>query len=494
MILVTSLLMVSLCANAQTKRVTTTSPKKPVTLATPETEGRNISITYTPYKNCWVYLGCYYGKSKTLADSAYLDGNSHGTFRSDTKLTGGIYFLVSPQYTIQFELLMDDTQHFNIVGDSSAKENITITGSEENSLFKEYTKVTTAKGKYLTDLAGQLAKSRTAADSARLREELRIGNKELIDYRAKISKEHPSSLLAMLFTVMKRPEMPNAPKVNGKIDSLYPYRFMKDHFWDDVNFFDNRLLRTPFFEPKVDDYFKYFVSPEPDSVINEVKFMLLSARTGKEIYPYLLTKFTNKYVNPEYMGQDKVFLYLFENFYAKGDTIYLNPESRKKIFDRAYSLMANQIGEPAPLLDLKDTTGKVIPLYGVEGKFTMVVFWDPHCGHCKEQIPRVDSFYQAKWKALGMKIYAVYIYDDAVPDWKKFINEKNLGGWVHVYQPKEDREAEAKSNQPNFRQLYDAHMTPTFYLLDDKKHIIAKQLSLEQFDQVIDAKLKATKQ
>jgi thiol-disulfide isomerase/thioredoxin len=194
------------------------------------------------------------------------------------------------------------------------------------------------------------------------------------------------------------------------------------------------------------------------------------------------------------MGQDKVFLYLFENFYAKGDTIYLNPESRKKIFDRAYSLMANQIGEPAPLLDLKDTTGKVIPLYGVEGKFTMVVFWDPHCGHCKEQIPRVDSFYQAKWKALGMKIYAVYIYDDAVPDWKKFINEKNLGGWVHVYQPKEDREAEAKSNQPNFRQLYDAHMTPTFYLLDDKKHIIAKQLSLEQFDQVIDAKLKATKQ
>jgi hypothetical protein len=53
-----------------------------------------------------------------------------------------------------------------------------------------------------------------------------------------------------------------------------------------------------------------------------VNYILLSARTGKEIYPYLLTKFTNKYLNPEYMGQDKVFLFLYENFYEKGDTVF----------------------------------------------------------------------------------------------------------------------------------------------------------------------------
>jgi hypothetical protein len=90
--------------------------------------------------------------------------------------------------------------------------------------------------------------------------------------------------------------------------------------------------------------------PSPDSVIAEVNYILLSARTGKEIYPYLLTKFTNKYMNPEFMGQDKVFVFLFENFYAKGDTVLLNPASRKTITDRAYSLMANQLGQPAPCL------------------------------------------------------------------------------------------------------------------------------------------------
>ena len=100
------------------------------------------------------------------------------------------------------------------------------------------------------------------------------------------------------------------------------------------------------------------MSADPDSIISEVKQILLMAKTGKEIYPYLLTKFTNKYIQPEFMGQDKVFVYLFENFYAKGDTVLLNPASRKSITDRAYSLMANQIGQQAPVLNLTDTSGK----------------------------------------------------------------------------------------------------------------------------------------
>jgi thiol-disulfide isomerase/thioredoxin len=290
---------------------------------------------------------------------------------------------------------------------------------------------------------------------------------------------------------MIRPEVPAVPVINGKPDSTYPYHFVKDHFWDNVDFNDDRLLRTPFFEFKLDDYFKYYVSPEPDSVIKEVKYILLYARTGKEMYPYLLTKFTNKYLNPEYMGQDKVFLYLFENFYSKGDTTFLNTASRKMIFDRAYSMMANQIGNPAPLLDLTDTSGKVVPMYNLQGTFTVILFWDPTCGHCKEEIPRIDSMYKAKWKSLGIKVYSVNVAEKMITEWKKFIAEKQLSpDWIQAYQTREVRETEQAAGQPNFRQLYDVTKTPTVYLLDDQKRIIAKQLSLEQFDDLITAKLK----
>jgi thiol-disulfide isomerase/thioredoxin len=271
--------------------------------------------------------------------------------------------------------------------------------------------------------------------------------------------------------------------------SAYPYQFVKQHFWDDVLFNEDLLLRTPFFESKLDDYFKYYVSPEPDSIIQEVKQMLFMAKTGKEIYPYLLTKFTNKYINPEFMGQDKVFVYLFENFYAKGDTALLNPASRKTITERAYSLMANQLGQQAPVLNLTDSTGKRKPLYDLKAPFTLVAFWDPNCGHCKEEIPRFDSLYKAKWKANGVAIYSVNIYENENLAWKKFIAEKNLSAdWTHVYQTKEDRQTEEKVGMPGYRQLYDIFKTPTFYLLDENKRILAKQLTLEQFDALMDAK------
>jgi len=291
---------------------------------------------------------------------------------------------------------------------------------------------------------------------------------------------------------MKRPTAPAIPIVKGKPDSLYPYRFVKDHFWDDVSFNDDRLLRTPFFERKLEDYFKYYVSPDPDSLIGEVKYILLSARTGKEIYPYLLTKFTNKYINPEFMGQDKVFIYLFENFYAKGDTTLLNAASKKTIIERAYSMMANQLGQPAPLLDLTDTTGKTVSFYNLKSPFTIVAFWDPNCGHCKEEIPRLDSFYQAKWQKQGVAVYSVNIYENEIPAWKKFMSEKKLSPtWTQAYQTKASRTAEEKAGKPNYKQLYDVYKTPTIYLLDKDKRIIAKQLSLEQFNDLIDAKIKS---
>ncbi len=481
------LLIGGLFVSAQVKKPVAAKP------VTTTATGHNIAITLTPYKKTWVYLGSYYGKGKTLSDSAFLNEKSIGAFKGSTKLTPGIYFVVSPQYSILFELLVDAKQQFSIVADTLKKDGTIITGSFENDLFKKYSDFSVVKGKALSELNARFSAAKTKEDSARLRSEMIKGNKELQVYRDNIIKQYPNSLLSALLNTMKQPEAPPIPIVKGKPDSTYPYRYVKDHFWDDVNFNDDRLLRTPFFETKLDNYFKYYVLPDADSIYAEVKYMLLSARTGKEMYPYLLTKFTNKYINPEYMGQDKVFLKIFEDFYAKGDTTYLNPASRKTIIERAYSLMANQIGGQAAILDLTDTSGKTVPLYSLEGKFTMVVFWDPTCGHCKEELPRIDSIYKANWKAKNVRLYSVNVSTtpNTMDEMKRFVHEKNFSkDWIYVYQTKQARDAEQAAGQPNFRQLYDMHMTPTYFLLDDKKRIIAKQLSINQFDDLITAKLK----
>jgi len=483
-----AVMMMSLASVAQNKAV-----KKEISAPVKAGAGYNIPITLTPYKNTWVYLGCYFGKYKNLADSAWLDANSQGIFKGKEKLPRGIYFTVSPQKSLLFEFLMDKGQQFSIKADTTKLTEATIIGSPDNDIFQRYTHFLAQKAPALTALQQQLAAAKTEKDSALLRSSYVKANKVLQDYRENIMKTNPGSMLASFFFTMKRPDIPAIPTgAKTKADSAYPYRFVKDNWWQNVPFDDESLVRTPpaIFETKLEEYYKYYVAPDPDSVISEVNYMMLVSRESPEMFKYLLGKFTDKYINPEYMGQEKVFLFLFDKYYSKGDTSWLNEKQRKFIFDRAYSLMANQLGEQAADLQMLDTTGKATSLYGVNAPFTFVTFWDPNCGHCKETVPRIDSIYQAKWKALGVKLVGVNVDDAANEGWKKFINEHKLNGWLHIYQPKEVKESEAKRGVANFRQLYDVYKTPTLYLLDDKKRIIGKMLSIEQFDEVLQAKIK----
>lgn len=475
-------LIISLGAMAQAKKPVS---KKPVAKPTANA-GHNIKITLTPIKNAKVYLGSYYGKNKVLADSALLNETSTGFFKGDKKLVEGVYFVVSPNYVIQFELLVGSNQNFTIVADTANKDNVVIKGSTDNDVFKQYTEGTQTKGMALFQLQQQLKDAKTSSDSNNIQTQIKNKTKELEDYRNSITTKNPNSLLATLLNAMKRPDAPPIPVINGKPDSTFPYRFVKDNFWNDVMFDDPRLLRTPFFEAKVDEYYKYYVHPNPDSIYKDVKYMLVFARPNKEMFAYLLTKFTNKYLNPEYMGQDLVFMHLFEDFYLKGDTTILDQKSKKMIFDRGYSLMLNQLNKPAPNLDLVDVKGKNYPLYAIKSNFTFIVFWDPTCGHCKEEIPRIDSIYKAKWKALGVKVYAVNTKENLLTDWDKFLKEKSIStDWLHVYQTKEARQIEINLGVPGYVQSYDVFKTPTMYLLDEEKKILAKQLSIQQFDDVI---------
>jgi thiol-disulfide isomerase/thioredoxin len=84
--------------------------------------------------------------------------------------------------------------------------------------------------------------------------------------------------------------------------------------------------------------------------------------------------------------------------------------------------MANQLGLAAPPLVLNDTNDKKISLYDIASPYTFVAFWDPMCSHCKEEIPRVDSFYKAIWNKLNVKVLSVNINFKEIATWKTFIN------------------------------------------------------------------------
>ena len=464
--------------------------KQPVSIN--KSVGHNIEITLNPYKNTKIYLGTNYGQNRVFADSTILNDASLGYFKGKEKLTPGIYFIVSPRYTILFEFLVDEGQQFKIIADTLNLVDHKIIGSKDNDIFSSYSKTMNKLGAERSQLEQAYNSATISSDSVKYLQALKKIDTSFKQERQKIITTAPKSMMRFFLDVLQRPEVPAIPIIKGKADSTYPFYYVKNHYWDNVVFNDNRLLRTPFFEAKLDEYFKNYVSREPDSIIEEVQYMLTVAKTGKEIYPFLLFKFTNKYISPEFMGQDKVFLHLFQNFFSKGDTILLNNESKKAITERAYSIMANLIGNSAPPLDLNTMDDKLFSLYNSPAKFTFIAFWDPTCGHCKEEMPRVDSFYTKNWKQLGVQVIGVNTNVKELASWKQFITEQHFdAGWLHAYQTDAAYNAEINAGKPtSIRQLYDVFKTPTFYLLDKDKKIIAKNLTVDQFHDFLQSQQK----
>ncbi len=137
---------------------------------------------------------------------------------------------------------------------------------------------------------------------------------------------------------------------------------------------------------------------------------------------------------------------------------------------------------------LVDTAGKLMKLYDLKGDYTVIAFWDPNCGKCREELPKMDSLYKAWWRKMNIQVYSVMVNEDALNDWKTFIRTTGKD-WVHVHQTKEMRQEEEKSQQPNFRQLYDMRSTPTLFLLDKDKRILAKNIALEDLENFLKQKI-----
>ena len=462
-------------------------------LATASAHSQGFQLTFKApgYKSGIAYLTYYMGSNFNIADSAAIANNGTAVFKDSTKLPPGIYAIFFPGKQLRTEFLIGSEQTISVTADTADLLNKTIvTGSKENILYDQYQKIAASKGRQIQQERQAYMAAATKADSALHEKKYTALINELNDYREGIIKNQSNSMMAALLNAMKEPPFPSKVPVTRQ-DSINNYNEYKKHFWDGISFMDDRIIRTPFFLKKIERYYREVISPDADTIIKDVDYKLLLARSAPEMYKFLLNWLTDEFINPRYMGQDAVFVHLFEKYHSKGASFWLNEKQMEAISRRAYMLMANLIGEKAADLEMLNTEGKPTSLYSLNADYTVICFWDPNCGHCKEEIPRLDSIYRASWKNHNVRIFAVLTPDDkqnVKPEWLTFIKENNISDWTHVYKTKEMEDADFAAQRAGFRQLYDINMTPTIYLLDKDKHIIGKKLTLLQLNDLLEVK------
>lgn len=453
--------------------------------------GYQITVHLPGYTSGIAYLAYYMGKNLNAADSGAVSNKGVVVFKGKEKLPGGIYSIVYPGKGASADFLIDKDQNLTLNADSSNLTRVDMKGSKDNLSFMAYKRYVDLVGKEMMDERALYSSSKTKADSALHEAKFVKLNTRLNEFRDSIINAQPNSIMGVLLAAMKESPLPPKKAITDQ-DSIDNYHYYKAHYWDGITFMDDRIVRTPFFLPKLEKYYQEVIIQQPDTIIADLDYKLLLARTAPEMYKFLLNWATDEYISPKYMGLDAVFVHLFNKYHSKGLSPWLNDKQMETITRRAYMQMANLIGEKAADLNMVDSTNKPVSLYSVKAPYTVVIFWDPTCGHCKEELPHIDSLYKASWKAKGVKVYAV-LTEDQKPAWVKYIKEHKLGDWINVYQTKEMADAVAKTEQPSFRQLYDVIMTPTMYLLDNDKRIIGKKLTWKQLNDLLEVKI-ASKQ
>lgn len=430
--------------------------------------GHDIRVHLKDYHSGKLYLGNYYGQQTYLTDSAEINNQGEASFKGKDTLEGGIYFVLLPKKERYFELLIDHNQHFSVIADTTdGFKNISFTNSPDNILFTGYNHFLRKEQEKITEA------KKAGDDSVAIRQLQEKTGKEIQDYRTRFQKEHPGALLSVIFRAMQDPVLPE--QLKDAIDSTgkaHAFDYFKNHYWDNIDFADNRIVRTPILATRLQRYFTQMVVPVPDSVNEAADEMLAKANVNKEVFKYVLWWLTYHYETSPYMGMDAVFVHLVEKYYMTGQAYWLTKDQLQKIIDRASQIAPNLIGNRAPDLALKTQDLKPVSLWGVKAKYTILVFWDPTCGHCQIVVPELDSAYEHHWKKEGVQMMGV-LAGGTQDQWLQFIKEHHMEDWVNAWDP---------GHSTDYRRLYDVYMTPVVYLLDEHKKILAKQLDVKQLN------------
>jgi peroxiredoxin len=444
-------------------------------------DGYKIKCKITGVKDSACYLAYYFGDKQYLKDTAKADAQGNLEFAGSEKLPGGIYLVVIPKRRY-FEIIIDQEQNFSLETDTADfAKNMRFKGTKENEVFYSYLKFITQKGKEIEPLREQMKKVGDKSDSAKvIRAQMSQIDKEVKDYKMKFVADHPEMMLSKVFKASQEPEVPENP---NKKDSTFAYRYYKKHYFDEVDFTDDRLLRSPVFANKLKYYMEKLVIQIPDSLNKEAEYLVEKGKPNKEVFKYLVYWLTNTYETSNMMGADAIFVNMVKKYYKTGQAFWVTDTVLKKIVDRAEQLDKILIGNTAPDLLVQDTTLANHALSKFNAKVTILYFWDPDCGHCKKITPKVLDFYH-EYKSKGVEVFGVCTnFGETMDLWKKGIKEMKLD-WFNVAD---------LFNKTGYKKTYDIYSTPVIYVLDKDKKIRAKRLGAEDLKGMVDRILKEYK-
>ena len=463
--------------------------------STMSAQGYRIEVEFKGLSNDTVILGEYFTSRMIPKDTIVLDQKGMGIFEGEKVFTGGLYLVyLDPAH--YFDLLLGDDQDLSIRADTSdLVKGISFSDSEDNRIFQEYKFFLQAKRGELERLTSRYSTAGSSADSSEILQQQTLVNKEMETFMDQIEAEYPALFVTDFIGATREP-FPSESLLTGdrRHDDSIRFFYYREHYFDRFDPFNVRLLHTPLYEGKIMNYLSRAVPQHPDSLTAAVDFLLTGSKKDVELYRYMLITLFNHYAESKFIGMDGVYFHIAEYYYIP-DATWSSPEFLAKLKQNLADNKPTLIGQTAPNLILRnvpdehfgmaamDTTIKKDPhigndffLHDIDASYAILYFWEADCGHCKKSTPALHEVY-TRLQGKGVEVLSVHVINsiEGKGKWVDFVNENQLFGWVNCWSP--------YSNE--FRKLYNLQSYPQLFVLDKDKKIVAKRVTPEQAEQII---------
>jgi thiol-disulfide isomerase/thioredoxin len=444
-------------------------------------------------KDTKVYLANYYGNKLYYNDTTEVDSKGNFTFKGKPYNECGKYAFVmpGPKY---FDFIVAE-ENIVIEADSSNKiEAIKIKESENNKIFFDYIRYINDKRKAREPMDKILMDStKTDAEKTPYRDQLKKLNDEVIAYQKSLVAKNPDLLVTKLIKMSMDIEVPEAPaELTQEEKNKWSYYYYRNHYWDNCDLKDPRLVRDQAFHKLVERFSGQTLPQIPDTMCTQVRQLIERTSGNTDAFKYIVHHFTYYFETSKIMCMDEGFVYMVDNYYAKGLCDWMKKEKIEEMKTAANEKRNCLCGEVGPDIILPDVNDQWKSMYAMNNKYTILVIWESTCGHCKKEIPKLLDVYH-KWQDVGLGVYAVH--NNLEKDkWLKFIDEHHLD-WTNVARSSGIMNQDSATKlvyggittlqSLNYHQYWDVNSTPKVFLLDKDHKVIAKSLSAEQLDELI---------
>lgn len=417
--------------------------------------------TFTGLSNEKITLLQTFASQHGMIDTSQMNESGSFRFTLSDDLPSGQYRLVTESGMDVFFVFNHEDIQFVVVTDEYGKY-VQVIKSVENMIYYDYENL---KNKNLLklDILGPVVAYYPKTDPLykKVTDRANTLRKEVLDKANELTARNPGTLAAH-FIKMETPVFPPL-----EMDESDQQEYLKAHFFDNIDFNDTVLLKSSTLNSMLINYLSLYQDRNDDRETFENKLLmgldtiLQKSAVNPDMYASVVDFLLQGF---ESIGFDKGIEYISEH--NQLDEFCENTEKILELQDKLYLLNKLAIGKTAPDFSHADIDGNMIRLSDINAKRTLLVFWASWCPHCKSVVPEINSL-KEKFSDNELQIIGVSI-DTSLTNLRQVISEYKIN-WPNI--------AELKGWGGDIPEMYGIAATPTMYLLDEQKKIIAKPVN-----------------